>query len=135
MQGVKVDKDHGISILTPLDQCFHISQVDNRGDSKEIYKGVKTLAVTTRNSLSSQPSIKENGDMITSAEELGDLWQKFLTNKFSVTELETSREEFPDLGAQGVVDQDGLTQEEFLQTVKRMKKGKTTGPDGISAEV
>ena len=112
-----------------------IEKVDNRGDSKEIYKGVKALAGTTHNSFSAQPSIKENGDMITSAEELGDLWQKFLANKFSATELEAAREEFPDLGAQGVVDQDGLTQEEFLQAVKRMKKGKATGPDGIPAEV
>ena len=73
--------------------------------------------------------------MIISAEELGDLWQKFLDNKFSATDLEIVRKEFPELGPCGLDDRDTLSQQEFLQGVKRMKKGKVTGPDGILAEV
>ena len=58
--------------------------------------------------------------MITSAEELGDLWQDFLANKFSATELEEAREAYPDLSDTGMEVQDILTEEEFLAAVKRL---------------
>ena len=58
-----------------------------------------------------------------------------LVKKFSATELEQAREEYPDLGKHGIDEQDTLTQQEYLAAVKRMKKAKATGPDGIPAEV
>ena len=58
-----------------------------------------------------------------------------MAKKFSATELEKSREEFPDLGDYGVEEADTLTEKEYLAAVKRMKNAKSTGPDGIPAEV
>lgn len=52
-----------------------IEQADNRGYSKAISQGVKVLAGSTRSAASTQPSLKANGDRITCAEELGELWQ------------------------------------------------------------
>ena len=71
--------------------------------------------------------------MISSSEEMGDLWHQFLEGKFSKTELEEARKEWEPLGRpQG---SDSLSFEEFQVAVKRMKKQKAAGPDGIPAEV
>ena len=56
--------------------------------------------------------------MINSTEELEDIWSEFLTNKFSTTELETTREAYPDLG-----NEDGVGQltHEFQEAVFKLK--------------
>lgn len=76
--------------------------------------------------------------MITSAEELGELWADFLGNKFSVTELELARDLYlyKDLNPLDPLDlTDDLTFEEFMTAIKRMKLGKTVGPDNIPVEI
>ena len=112
-----------------------IEAADNIGDIKEISRGTKVLFGTTRNSNFAQPSVNKDGDIITSAEELGGLWHQFLQKKFSATELEKAREEYPDLSKHGLDETHELSQQEYLAAVKRMKNGKVTGPDGIPAEV
>lgn len=52
-----------------------------------------------------------------------------------MTDLEKCREEYDPLGISSDTDDDGLTIDEFLAAVKRMKKSKAAGPDGIPAEV
>ena len=112
-----------------------IAAADNQGDTKEIAKGVKVLSGRTRCTKRTQPSINKQGETIVSAEELGDLWQQFLAKKFSTTELEQARAEFPDLGKHRVDEADTLTEKEYLAAVRRMKNTKATGPDGVPAEV
>ena len=61
------------------------------------------------------------------------MWQNFLEQKFSSTEMESMRAEFEMLPERE--DEDGLTRGEFDEAVKRMKKNKATGMDEIPAEV
>ena len=112
-----------------------IAAADNIGNTRKISQGVKALSGATKSKGGAQPTVNGQGQIITSAEELGSLWQQFLAKKFSATELEQAREEYPDLGKHGIDEQDTLIQQEYLAAVKRMKKAKATGPDGIPAEV
>lgn len=70
--------------------------------------------------------------MIQSSEEMDERWQQFLAGKFKSSELEVARKEWESLEPK---KEDTLTIEEFRRTVKHMKKGKATEPDGIPAEV
>ena len=111
-----------------------IEIADKRGDTRAVHQGARALSGRTTNFQSPQPTKKRNGEMIQSAEELGELWQNFLAGKFAATELEAAREEWKPL-EQGKDDSDTLTYKEFQKAVKHMKKNKSTGPDGIPAEV
>ena len=62
------------------------------------------------------------------------MWQEFLANKFTPTELENARsslEKLPDSDDESAK----LTREEFDKAVDSMKKAKAPGPDEIPAEV
>ena len=61
--------------------------------------------------------------------------KNFFVKKFSETELEQVRDEFPDLVNYGVDSTETLTEKEYPAAVKRMKNVKVTGPDGISAQL
>ena len=58
-----------------------------------------------------------------------------MEKKFAAIHIEQTREEFPDIGDCSTNSEDALTEKEYLTAVKRMKKAKATGPDGIPAEV
>ena len=62
------------------------------------------------------------------------MWKTFLETKFSQTDLERARADYDAL-PESADDDSELTREEFNQAVKQMKKGKTTGMDGVPAEV
>ena len=111
-----------------------MEEADEKGDMKTVHQGTRALAGKSKTFNSKQPTKKKNGDLIQSEEEMGDLWQEFLSGKFSATELEAARQEYEPIG-QACDDTDTLTYAEFEKAVNRMKKGKATGPDGIPAEV
>ena len=72
------------------------------------------------------------GELITSAEEIGELWSDFLEGKFAQTELEQAREVLEELPPE---EGDELTFGEFVRAVKKIKKNKAVGPDGVPAEI
>ena len=98
-----------------------------------------TLALHSHNSIfptqSRQPTRSKNGDLITCAEELGQLWEDFLGNKFSATELELARALYEDIGANTFDPECDLAHEEFMKAVKRMKSGKAVDPDNMPVEI
>ena len=113
-----------------------MEKADEQGDMRTVYQGANALAGKSKNFSSKQPTRKDKGkgDVIQSEEELGDLWQQFLSGKFSATELEEARQAYEPIG-EASDDPDSLTYEEFQKAVKRMKNNKATGPDGIPTEV
>ena len=74
--------------------------------------------------------------MVQSADELGEVWRTFLAKKFEPTELEKIRSDFAVLPKASNEEQEAadLTEEEFVDAVRRLKRGKATGPDGIPVE-
>ena len=101
--------------------------------NKATHEGARALAGKSNSFQSVHPTRKKNGDIISSSEELGDLWQEFLQGKFAATDLEAKRKEYEKLNNSKI--DDTLTYEEFEKAVKRMKLRKATGPDGVPAEV
>ena len=94
---------------------------------------VKELSGTKKSFATKQPTLNADGNRIESPEELASEWKKFLDKKFSPTELERIRAEFdalPEDDGAGEMDR-----KEFEEAVRHMKNGKTTGSDGIPAEV
>ena len=104
-----------------------IERADERGDTREVYRGTKAISGQTCSFASNQPTIDEAGHRIQNASELATVWQNFLEQKFSSTEMESMRAEFEMLPERE--DEDGLTRGEFDEAVKRMKKNKATGMD------
>ena len=79
------------------------------------------------------PAVDKNGDLILDHEKLATVWKQFLENKFKATDREHKRDEYTELGPQLVADP--LTEEAFVRALKKLKKGKACGPDGIPGEV
>ena len=111
-----------------------IERADTQGDTRKIASLVKRLTGETRGGQIRQPTRSKNGDLITCAEELGKLWEDFLGDKFSATELEMARTLYEDIGANTFDPECDLAHEEFMKAVKRMKSGKAVGPDKIPVE-
>ena len=125
-----------------------VEDADNRGDTRAVYEGVATLAGKSRKRFTKQPTRKKKKkmnndskdgktewDSIDGPDELGEVWREYLEGKFSATELEKAREEYEDLGANTLREEDQLTIKEYLDAVQRMKTDKAVGPDGVAAEV
>ena len=74
------------------------------------------------------------GSRISSPHELARVWQEFLHEKFSQTDLEQARDEFEALPESKDADAK-LSREEFDEAVKQMKVNKATGMDKIPSEV
>ena len=81
-----------------------------------------------------RPDDGQPGSRIGSPQELASVWQEFLDEKFSSTDLEQAREEYAALPESDENDRE-LTREEFNEAVKHMKAGKAPGMDNIPAEV
>ena len=73
-------------------QVTELEKADTQGDTRKITSLVNRLTNKTRCGQGKQPTRSKQGDLITSAEELGELWADFLGNKFSATELEMTRD-------------------------------------------
>ena len=118
------------------EQAKCIEEADQQGDPKAVAYHVNVLTGKTRNIQAKQPTRKDQGEgeLITNAEELGELWADFLEGKFAPTELEQSRKAVEGLELPPE-DDDVLTFGEFVRAVKKMKKNKAVGPDGIPAEI
>ena len=122
----------------------HIEKADDKGDSKEVSRGVDAVSGRKKNFATKQPTKKPDGSRIQGAEDLSQLWHDFLAGKFSATELEAARREYnlPPQGDDGFGGADTekcegcvLSKAEFVSAVQRMKLNKSPGPDGIPAEV
>ena len=118
-----------------------IEQADVNGDAKPISQGVNTICGKTTSNFSKQSrsyhadiNDKKQGETISGPEERDNLWQKFLQDKFKETELGTVRE-FANIDPNALSEEGGLTIAEFMDAVSKMKTGKTTDPDNVSAEV
>ena len=74
------------------------------------------------------------GSRISSPHELARVWQEFLHEKFSQTDLEQARAEFEALPESKDAESE-LSREEFDQAVKQMKTNKSTDMDKIPSEV
>ena len=111
-----------------------IEEANNMGDTKEIYRGVKAVSGLKQTFTDTQPTRLENGNLIQNPQELAHVWSNFLAKKFEQTEQEKLRADFEAL-PQCQDATENLTREEFEKAVKRMKKCKATGTDGVPAEV
>ena len=77
----------------------------------------------------------EKGQRLKSPSELANTWNRFLGSKFAQTDLERMRKEYEELPDRGSEEDAMMTREEFNMAVKKMKKNKATGMDGVPAEV
>ena len=84
---------------------------DEQGNTRKVYEGARALAGKSKGFQATQPTKNKKGDIISSSEELGELWQEFLAGKFSATELEASRQGYEKLAE--TKQKDSLTYEEF----------------------
>ena len=112
-----------------------IKQADTAGDTKAIRQGVKVLSGTTRCLNPTQPNIDEQGGFIQGAEQLSELWQRFLEGEFAATELEEGRQAYEALPKKTSEEEGDLTREEFRRAIKKLKIGKATGPDNIPSQI
>ena len=77
---------------------------------------------------------KANGDLITSPQEVAEIWQNILGNKFDSTKKEKEeRPEMPSLPVHREATA-ALTRAEFDDAVNLMSNLKAVGPDGVSSE-
>ena len=111
-----------------------MEEADELGNVRAVHEGARALAGKSKGFQATQPTRNKKGDIISSSEELGSLWQEFLAGKFSATELEETRCEYEKL-AETNKTKDTLTYKEFEKAVSRMKNNKATGPDGVPEEV
>ena len=107
---------------------------NNRGDAKEIYRGVRAISGAKRKMATKTPTLKKDKSRIASPEELASVWAEFLEKKFQQTELEQLRKE-SDALPQCTDPMARLQRKEFEDAVNRMKNGKAMGEDGVPAEV
>ena len=110
-----------------------IEQADAKGDLKAVYQGVQAVSGTKRGFSDTQPTTLESR-RLKNPEELANAWCGFLENKFAATELERARAEFESL-PNCENDDDDITRKEFEFAVNKLKKNKSTGIDGVPAEV
>ena len=123
---------------TPRPQADRHGQLGRRSATNENAKKdvtEKKNAATNKNTEKTATRPPDGqGSRISSPRELAQVWKAFLETKFSQTDLERARDDYDAL-PDSADDDSELTREEFNQAVKQMKKGKTTGMDGVPAEV
>ena len=110
-----------------------MEDADNKGDSEKIFRIVKIISGQMAAASTQAPSTDKNGDLVLDQQKLAQVWQQFLAGKFKATEAESYRDGYEDLGPQLI--NDPLTEQAFVRALRRIKKGKACGPDGIPAEV
>ena len=110
-----------------------MEEADRRGDSETIFRIVKIISGIMSASGNAAPSVDKNGELILDQGKLVEVWRQFLEGKFKATDAEFSRDEYEELGPQLV--EDPLTEQAFVRALKKLKKGKACGPDGIPSEV
>ena len=110
-----------------------IERANGKGDLKAVYRGVKAVSGAKRCFSATQPTMKQ-GQRIKSPEELANAWGEFLEKKFEATDLERARADFEALPT-CIDEKDEITRAEFEYAVNKMKKNKSTGIDGVPAEV
>lgn len=111
-----------------------MEEADERGDVHTIYDGARALSGKSKKFQTKQSTINKQGDIIQSSAELGNLPIVVVPRgKFAATDLETMRKEYTPLETEQRVDT--LSYGEFEVTVNRMKNRKTTGAEGVTAEV
>ena len=106
-----------------------MNQANWRGDTSQIYKIVNTLA----NKSEKPPrnlTTDGQGNLLTSAADVANRWQRFLSNKFAATPAEQGRSDMPELPS--TVGQGGLTDKEIADGLAKMKESKACGTDAIS---
>ena len=110
-----------------------MEEADKRGDSKTIFKNVKLVSGLMTAAQTQTPSRDKNDTLILDHNRLAEVWQEFLQGKFQATDAEAERDPYAELGPQLIADP--LTEQAFVRALKRLKKGKACGPDGIPSEV
>ena len=83
--------------------------------------------------VSTYHTVDKQGDLILDHQKLTEVWKDFLQDKFKDTDAEANRDPHTDLGPQLVADP--LTEQAFVRALKKLKKDKACGTDGIPAEV
>ena len=110
-----------------------MQQANGQGDVRAIYKSVEALAGKKRRPPKNLTTDGQ-GSMLQSATDVAKRWYDFLSKKFSATDAEINqRPEMPILPC--TVGQGGLTTEEVLAGLSKMKQGKATGPDKVPIAV
>ena len=117
-------RTHVESIVEEMEQMNSIVK------TSEIFRLAKQLTSKGKTTLSTQPSVDENGLPITSTQQQLELWAQFLQNKFSAQPNEPEVV----LHAEEEQEVEMPSLEEVESCVKKLKKGKAVGPDGIPVE-
>ena len=110
-----------------------MEEANKIGDSESIFRIVKIISGLITTATSQAPAVKKDGGLILDQQELAKVWQTFLTDKFKATNAELERDAYAELGPQLIADP--LTEQAFVRALKKLKKGKACGPDGIPGEV
>ena len=111
-----------------------IEKADKIGDVKEIYRGVKAVSGSKNAFCTTQSTKRKNVSLIQNPAELPTIWSEFLRGNFRSTDLERKRKKFDQL-PKCEDESEKVTRAEFDSAVKKMKINKSTGLDGVPAEV
>ena len=110
-----------------------IETANSVGNSTEVNRIAKRLSTKQNGKSFIQPSVDNNGNIITSTDEQLEAWAVFLEEKFSARsgEQTTNLEQEQDEETNEVPEP---TRQEIESCIKTLKKGKATGPDDIPIE-
>ncbi len=153
----KVCKQFKKSIKNDKEQWFSKNAEDleaasEKGNTYEVYRILKQLSGNPKKSKSTMDIVinDENGRPITDFDQQVDRWTRYCTQLYQNQHEELSGSDTsttypsPNIAASAssnsppnldTVNDKNITREELLDGLKRLKNGKTTGLDGIPAEL
>ena len=110
-------------------QIEDIKHHSEKGNSKELWRGIHSISGKSRSYSNQQPSAD-------SASALKAIWFAAMSKSVSATELESSREAMADIGPASNRKNERLpTDEELLICLKALRGSKACGPDDVPAEI
>ena len=117
-----------------VDSCVQeMEKANSYGDVRKIYNLVNKVSKKPKPPPSNLTT-DEEGNLLKSPQDVVDMWERFLKNKFKATDAEASRPPLEPL-PKARSEEDALQRKEFENALKRMGNAKATGPDEIPIEV
>ena len=123
---VQLKRDWEAHVSAQIEDIKHHSE---KGNSKELWRGIHSISGKSRSYSNQQPSAD-------SASALKAIWFAAMSKSVSATELESSREAMADIGPASNRKNERLpTDEELLICLKALRGSKACGPDDVPVEV
>ena len=122
----QLKRDWEAHVSAQIEDIKHHSE---KGNSKELWRGIHSISGKSRSYSNQQPSAD-------SASALRALWFAAMSKSVSATALESSREAMADIGPASNRKNERLpTDEELLICLKALRGSKACGPDDVPVEV